>query len=130
MSDASNEKGGSRFGVYIFLVILFLVIHAGYKIVPMYMDYSRMEDEMNAKAGVAQVLKDEEILRDLINKAKELDLPLTAESFILERDEERRRMKIRTNGGWDVKLNFLWGTYIRNFHFAPVADQNFMSVNR
>ncbi len=130
MGRISNEKGGSRLKTYLFFIFLFLVIHVGYKLVPMYMDYGRMEDEMNAKAGVAQVLKDEEIVRDLTSKAKELGIPLTAESFILERDQEARRMKIRTAGGWDIKVNFLWGAYIRNFHFAPVADQNFMSINR
>lgn len=129
MGCIANEKGGSRLKAYLFFVFLFLVIHVGYKVIPMYMDYSRMEDAMNAKAGVAQVLKDEEIVRDLTNKAKELGVPLAAENFILERDEEQRRMKITTTG-WDVTVNFLWGAYVRNFHFAPVADQNFMSMNR
>jgi hypothetical protein len=128
MITVSNEHGGSRFGLYVFFLLLFLVIHTGYYVIPMYMNYSRMQDEMSVKAGVAQVLKDEEIVKDLVNKAKELDLPLTAESFILERDEERRRMKILTKGGWDVTINFLWGAYVRNFHFAPVADENFMKV--
>lgn len=128
MKVVSNEKGGSRFKTYLFFLLLFLVIHAGYKIIPMYMDYGRMQDEMNAKASVAQVLKDEEIVRDLTMKAGELGIPLTAESFILERDEERRHMKISTVKGWDVTQRFLWGAYVRNFHFDPVADENFMST--
>lgn len=130
MQSLLNEKGGSRLKAYLFFVFLFLVIHAGIKIVPMYMDYARMKDEMTVKAGVAQVLKDEEIVKDLVNKAKELDLPLTAESFILNRDTDRRRMAIRTKGGWDVELNFLWGAYTRTFHFEPAVEESFMSVIR
>ena len=42
---------------------------------------------MSTKASFAQVLKDEDILKDLANKAKELDLPLTADSFVLKRDD-------------------------------------------
>ena len=121
-----NEKGASNFKVFLFFVFLFLVVHVGIKVVPMYMDAERMKDEMTTKAGVAQVLKDDEILRDLVNKAKELDLPMTAESFILQRDSERRRMKISTQ--WDVEVSFLWGTYIRTFHFEPVVDEGFMNV--
>lgn len=126
MSLLVNEKGASKFKVYLFFLFLFLVIHVGFKVVPMYMNFERMKDEMATKAGVAQVLKDEEILKDLANKAKELDLPLTAESFVLQRDEDRRRMKISAE--WDVEQNFLWGVYIRNFHFAPTVEESFMSV--
>jgi hypothetical protein len=125
-----NEHGASRFKVYLFFLILFLVIHAGIKVVPMYMDYEQMLDTMTVKAGVAQVLKDEEILRDLVNKAKELDLPLTADSFILERNEERRKMAIRTKHGWDVEVTFLWGAYTRDFHFEPSVEENIMTVTR
>jgi len=128
MGILANERGASKLKVYLVFALLFLVVHVGIKVVPMYMDFERMKDEMTTKAGVAQVLKDEEILRDLVNKAKELDLPLTAESFVLQRDEERRRMKISTQ--WDVEQNFLWGVYVRNFHFAPSVDENFMNVMR
>jgi hypothetical protein len=121
-----NEKGASKFKVYLFFVFLFLVIHVGIKVVPMYMDFERMKDEMTMKAGLAQFLKDDEIRGDLARKAKDLDLPLTAESFVIQRDEDRRRMKISTE--WDEEVNFLWGAYIRTFHFAPAVDENFMNV--
>jgi hypothetical protein len=121
-----NEKGASRFKVYLFFLFLFLVIHVGVKVVPMYMDVERMTDEMTTKAGLAQFLTDEEILSDLVHKAKDLDLPLTAESFVIQRDEDRRRMKISTR--WDVEVNFLWGTYIRTFHFEPAVNESFMNV--
>ena len=121
-----NEKGASKFKVYLFFLFLFLVIHVGVKVVRRYMDYEEMKDEMTTKAGLAQVLKDDQILLDLVKKAKELDLPLTAESFVLQRDEDRRRMKISTR--WDVEVNFLWGAYIRTFHFEPVVNENFMNV--
>jgi len=121
-----NEKGASKFKVYLFLIFLFLVVHVGFKVVPMYMDAERLKDEMSMKAGLAQFLNDEEIRSDLVRKAKDLDLPLTAESFILQRDEDRRRMKVGTQ--WDVEVSFLWGAYIRTFHFEPVVDENFMNV--
>ncbi len=121
-----NEKGTSKLKVYLFFIFLFLVIHVGIKVVPMYMDFERMKDEMTMKAGLAQFLKDEEIRADLVRKAKDLDLPLTDESFTIQRDAERRRMKISTQ--WDVEVNFLWGTYVRTFHFDPAVDENFMNV--
>jgi hypothetical protein len=130
MRIALNERGGSRFGVYLFFVFLIVAVHVALKVVPMYMDYGKMQDEMTTKAGLAQILKDEEILRDLVSKAKQLDLPLTADSFILNRDNDRRRMAISTKGGWDVELSFFGGYYSRTFHFEPSVEENFMSISR
>ncbi len=124
----SNENGGVRFKVFLWFVFLFLVAHVAIKIVPLYMDYARMKDEMTMKAGVAQVLKDEEILRDLVNKAKDLDLPLKAENFVLTRNDERRRMKIST--AWNVEVIYFWGLYTKNYHFQPMVEESYMSVVR
>jgi len=126
--DIQGEQGSSRFKIFLFFACMFVVVHVAVKVVPMYMNATRMEDEMAMKAGVAQVLKDEDILKDLVNKAKELDLPLTAESFIIQRDDERRKMKISTKGGWDVHKVFLWGVYERTFHFAPSVEEKIMNV--
>ena len=128
MNILANQNGASRFKAFLWFLVLFLVVHVAVKLVPVYMDYAKMEDEMKVKASVAQVLKDEEILKDLENKAKELDLPLTRDSFILDRDMERRKMKISTKGGWDVEVSFLWGAYVRTFHFEPVVEEGIMQV--
>lgn len=110
------------------LAVLAAVIHVGVKTVPMFMDAERLKDEMSVKAGVAQVLKDEEILKDLVDKAKQLDLPLGPENFILVRDNDRRRMSIKTQ--WDVEVRYFGGAYIRNFHFEPSVDESIMTVIR
>jgi hypothetical protein len=128
MNILANQNGASRFKVYLWFLVLFLVVHVAVKLIPVYMDYYRMEDEMKAKASVSQVLKDEEILKDLDNKAKELDLPLTQDSFVIKRDTERRKMKISTKGGWNIEVTFLWGAYVRTFHFEPVVEEGIMQV--
>ncbi len=123
-----SERGVSNFKVFLTLVLLFLVIHVGLKVVPMYMDAERLKDEMSIKASVAQVLKDDEILADLVRKAEELELPLKAENFVLVRDEDHHRMRISTK--WDVDVVFLWGVYERNFHFDPSVDEDYSIVRR
>lgn len=117
------NKGAISFKALFVLLLIFVVIHVGIKLVPMYMDSERMKDEMAVKAELAQTLKDEEILNDLVKKSKELDLPLGPESFVLIRDEGNRRMKISTK--WDVTVNFFWGAYIRTFHFEPVIEASY-----
>src|SRR5574341_955343 len=86
MNILFGNKGASRFAVFFWLLLLFIVVHIAVKLVPMYMDYWRMDDEIRAKAGAAQVFKDDEITYSLEKKAKELALPLGRENFILLRD--------------------------------------------
>ncbi|OGW37604.1 MAG: hypothetical protein A2010_11315 [Nitrospirae bacterium GWD2_57_9] len=117
----SNEQGASRFKVYFWVALLFLAVHVLLKLVPMYMDYFSLADEMKSKAGAGQVLKDEEILYELEKIAKEGELPLTRDSFIISRSEDGHITNIVTKGGWDVEVNFLFGAYIREFHFEPTA---------
>jgi hypothetical protein len=128
MHIPKNETGAVSIKILVVVAILFLIIHIGYKLIPMYMDFERMKDEMAIKASVAQVLKDEEIRADLVKKAKELELPLGGENFMLKRDEGRQTLTIST--AWDVEVHFLFNSYVRTFRFAPVVEENYAKGRR
>jgi hypothetical protein len=128
MRISANESGSSTMKIMLLLVVLFLIFHVGFKLIPMYMDYERMKDEMSIKASVAQVLKDEEIRADLVKKAKELELPLGPEDFVLTRNEDQRKMTIRTM--WDVEVHFLFDVYVRTYHFAPIAEEDYSKTRK
>ena len=117
-----NVAGVSKLKVLIVLALLGIGFNEGLKFLDVYLDYERMKDAMETKASVAQVLKDTEIRNELVAKAKELDLPLDGDNFILDRDEQRRRMTIRTE--WDTEVSYLWGLYVHTYHFEPVASEN------
>ena len=121
-----NESGVSGVKVMIWLAILGAGFYVGTKYLSVQLDFQRMQDAMSSKAGVAQVLKDEEIRSDLVGKAKELGLPLTGENFIIVRDEDKRTMTIKT--AWDVEVHYFGGLCgdlcIQNYHFEPVAREN------
>jgi hypothetical protein len=127
MSGLSTERGAVRFKVFFWILLLFIVVHIAIKLVPMYIDAERMKDEMAVKARFAQTLKDDEIMTDLVKKAKELDLPLGPENFLLIRDDDNRRMKISTK--WDVEVKFFFDVYppytTRVFHFEPVIQEDY-----
>lgn len=126
MRIMGNECGVSSVKVMIWLVVLGAGFHVGLKYLSIQLDFQRMRDAMSSKASVAQVLKDEEIRNDLTAKAKELDLPLTGESFVIVRDEDKRTMTIKTS--WEVEAHYFGGLCgdpcIWNYHFAPVAQEN------
>lgn len=126
MSMLRNHKGIGIIQIWMWLLLLMLVIYLGFKIIPMYIDFERMKDEMSIKASLAQVLKDEDIRTALVAKAKELDLPLEGEDFIIMRDDEHHMMTIKTM--WDVEVHFPFDIYVRNFHFEPIANEDMTRV--
>jgi len=126
MSNMHNERGVSGIKVMIWLAVLGAGFYVGITYLSVQLDFQRMSDAMSSKASVAQVLKDEEIRMDLVAKAKELELPLTGESFSIVRDEDKKTMTIKTV--WDVEVHYfggLCGQYcIRTYHFEPVAQES------
>jgi len=125
MKMMSNEAGVSKLKVLIILAVLGAIFHVGIKYLSMKLDFERMKDAMNTKAAAAQVLKDEEIRAELVTRAKELDLPLTGDNFLIIRDVDKRKMIIKT--AWDVELHYFGGycgnLCIQEYHFAPVAEE-------
>ena len=124
MKMIGNESGVSKLKVLIIIALLGAVIHVGIKYLSVRLDFERMKDTMDIKASAAQVLKDEEILADLAAKAKELDLPLKGENFVIVRDDDKRKMIIKT--AWDVEVHYFGGLCgdlcVQEYHFAPVAE--------
>ena len=127
MSKLITERGAISFKVLSWLLIFVIVVHIGIKLVPMYINTERMKDEMAVKARFAQMLKDNEISSDLAKKAKELDLPLGQEDFVLMRDDENRHMKVTAK--WDVTVHFFFDVYppytTKVYHFQPVVEENY-----
>jgi len=127
MSKLITERGAISFKVLSWLLVFVIVVHIGIKLVPMYINTERMKDEMAVKARFAQMLKDNEISSDLAKKAKELDLPLGQEDFVLMRDDENRHMKVTAK--WDVTVHFFFDVYppytTKVYHFQPVVEENY-----
>ena len=127
MSNLSKDSGMVSFKVLFVLLILFIVIHVGVKVTSMYIDTEAMKDEMVGMARFAQTIIDEDIVSDLVKKAKEIGLPLGPDDFKLLRDETTRRMKISAE--WDVEIHFFFDVYppytTKIFHFAPVIEEDY-----
>ena len=127
MSSLSTERGMVSFKVLFWLLVLFIVVHIGIKLVPMYINSERMKDEMSVKAELAQTLSDNEILTDLVKKAKELNLPIGQEDIVLTRNEDTHMMKISAK--WDETVHFFFDVYppytTKIYHFEPIIEADY-----
>lgn len=115
------------FKVLFMLLVLFVVIHIGVKLVPMYIDSEGIKDEMVTKARFAQAFTDADITAALAKRAKEIGLPLGPDDFKLLRDEDARHMKIST--AWDVEVHFFFDVYppytVKTYHFEPIVQEDY-----
>lgn len=127
MSTVSRESGMVSFKALFIFLVLFVVIHIGVKLTPLYIDSEAMKDEMVGKARFSQTIKDEDILLALATRAKEIGLPLGPDDFKLLRDENTQRMRI--SAAWDVEVHFFFDIYppytVKTYHFAPVIEENY-----
>jgi hypothetical protein len=127
MSTLSKDSGMVSFKVLFIFLVLFVIIHIGVKLVPLYIDLEAMKDEMVGKARFAQVLTDVDITTGLAKRAKEIGLPLVSDDFKLLRDETTHRMKIGT--AWDVEVHFFFDIYppytVKRYHFEPIVEEDY-----
>jgi hypothetical protein len=127
MSTLSRASGMVSFKVLFVLLALFIVIHIGIKLVPLYIDSEEMKDEMVTKARFSQTMTDMEITTGLAQRAREIGLPLLAEDFKLQRDETTHHMKIGT--AWDEEVHFFFDIYppltVKTYHFNPTVDEDY-----
>jgi hypothetical protein len=127
MSTLSKDSGLVSFKVLFIFLVLFVVIHIGVKLVPLYIDSEAMKDEMVTKARFAQTSTDLDITTALAKRAREIGLPLGPDDFKLLRDENTHRMKIGT--AWDVKVHFLFDLYppytVKTYHFEPIVEEDY-----
>jgi Na+-transporting methylmalonyl-CoA/oxaloacetate decarboxylase gamma subunit len=123
-----KENGGVRITLLFVFLFLFTLVHIGGKLIPQYFDYETLKDEMTTKARFAKMSKDEEIVAAIVNKAKDMSIPLTPDDVKVRRDETNHRMRIST--AWDVELHFFYDLYprytVRTFHFEPIVDEFFL----
>ena len=127
VSTLSKNSGMVSFKVLFIFLVLFVVIHIGVRLVPLYIDSEAMKDEMVTKARFAQTSTDLDITTGLARRAKEIGLPLVEDDFKLLRDETTHRMKIGT--AWDVKVHFFFDIYprytVKTYHFAPIVEEDY-----
>jgi hypothetical protein len=71
-----NDRGVSKLSVVFWVLVVASAVHLGVAFLPMYLDVWGMEDVLKGKAGTARNYSDEQILYDLINEAKQRNLPM------------------------------------------------------
>ena len=113
----TDSNGNSKIIGIFFILVVVSAIYLSYTLLPHYLNYLSFKDLAGAKISAARIMKDENILNDLYNKAKELNLPLEKEDIIVKREEGR----LHITAEWEVEVEFI-GNYKKTLKFSIDTD--------
>ncbi len=108
-----KEKGAIRFGSLIYLLLAAGTVYIVIKIVPVYISYYQIKYAADVEAGRAHINNDEQIRKNLLEKARNLKINLRDEDIEIKRDEK----EITINIGY-VDDVILFNRYRLDFKFS------------
>ncbi len=114
---AGRERGDGKLSLFIFLAILAAAIFAAWRIIPPRVNAYEFRDEMtkwNTDPDYRMRRADEEtVMKELLQRASGLNLPIKKENLKIRRDGEWMRMKAT----FDVPVDLKVYTYVMHFEF-------------
>ena len=88
--ERRSERGEGRLGTLIGLVVLALTIYLGYKVIPVMVNAYAFRDYIEQETRFAALRnRDEEVVKRVLRKAQELELPVTAKGIRVNRTTSR-----------------------------------------
>ena len=106
----SDERGAGRIGVLIWTVIMAVGLFVGFRAIPVRMAVLQLHDfadERTQFAAASTRFSQEQLVKDVLEKARELQIPLDKKQIKLEVRPAELRMRIQHRVEVDLKF-YLW----------------------
>jgi hypothetical protein len=95
-SERRGERGEGRVGTLIGLTILALTIYLGYKVIPVMVNAYAFRDYIEQETRFAALRnRDEEVVKRVLRKAQELELPVTNKGIRVNRTQQRFDISVK-----------------------------------
>jgi hypothetical protein len=117
-------RGKTNIGCIVWLGILFLVGYALFKIVPVKVATSTFYDTMQEQAAFGSIKSVQQIEYAILQKARELQLPVGKENLIIKKVKE----SITIEAHYEMTIDFFNGLYRYVWKFDPVVNRPLFAV--
>jgi hypothetical protein len=107
-----RERGEGQAGCLVGLVVLLLVGLIAWKVIPVKVKAAEMRDTIVDEAKSAGTHRDPQIMKAILAKAEELELPITEDDVEID----RKQNDITITVDYSVPLEFPGYTYNWDFH--------------
>ena len=113
MRSTRSARGQGRFGCIVWLAVLCLIGYGLYKVIPVKIATSTFYDFMQEEASFASIRNVKQLQKEILAKAKELNLPVTEENLTLKRTRE----SITIEAHYEITVEFFggWKKYVWKF---------------
>ena len=123
MTRKRFERGDVPVGCLVGLVVLLLAALISIKVAPLVINVGELDKQISVLADRAnrREYKDERILRDILAKAEDLDLPVTKKDVSIKRTSKHIKIEVT----YDLVIEFPGYTYVwhkRHFHDRPLIE--------
>ncbi|HJW14485.1 MAG TPA: hypothetical protein VJ776_07305 [Thermoanaerobaculia bacterium] len=117
MRRSRGSSGEGRLGCILWLAVLALVSYIGYKTIPVKVATSTFYDFMQEEAAFASIRPVDQLQREILAKAKELNLPVTRDNMVIRKTRE----SITIEAHYEIKIDFFNGLKIYAWKFDQVV---------
>ena len=117
MKRANGQRGAVGIGCVVWLVILIFVGYCLAQIVPVKVRTSQFYDFMQEEAGFGSIKNLQQLEKEILAKARELDIPLTKENLSLKRTKEA----VTIEAHYEITVEFFGGAYKYPWKFDQVV---------
>jgi hypothetical protein len=112
-----REHGGARLGAVVWLLLFVAMVVVSKEAIPVKIKSSQLEDFMVELAKFSTKEPDERLQRRILEKADELQLPLSKDNVTVRKSSGRVRMRAT----YEIPLEFPFYTYV--WHFDHNVDR-------
>lgn len=124
MRQTEGTRGSGRLGCILWLAVLAITAYIGYKVIPVKVATSTFYDFMQEEAAFASIRPVKQLQREILAKAKELNLPLTEENLVIKKVTE----SITIEAHYEVTIDFFNGAYKYLWKFDPIVQRPLFAV--
>lgn len=106
----NRARGSGRIGCILWLAVLAAAGYIGYKVIPVKIATSTFYDFMQEEAAFASIRPVQQLQKEILAKAKELDIPVTEENLVIRKVSE----SITIEAHYEITIWFFngWKKYI------------------
>lgn len=118
----NKSRGASKLTIIVFSILFGCLGYAGYQIIPFYLSYFELVNQMEALARVSDSMTDDQIKRKLSLQIRQLNIPATIDDVYFSRGGDGVSMSMRYSEVFYV--NFFGKEYdIHTFKFHPKVER-------
>jgi hypothetical protein len=119
MRSTRGMRGAIKIGCILWLAVVALLVHMGYQIIPVKVKTSTFYDFMEEEAAFGSIRDIKQLQKELIAKAKELDVPVNEDNLKIT----RTRADISIEAHYTITIEFFNGWKKYDWKFDQVVNR-------